>query len=166
MERLRLEDVKIIFKNFRGEKGPYNEAGVRSFSVVVDDPKFAADLIDEGWALKPLKNEEGDIDAYHLPVKVNYVSRQPPRIYKVSMSNKGQFPLDERTVDMLDYLPIDYADVILNPYQWEVRGESGVKAYCQTMYVVIEENELDIKWANLSADPHPSPREYPEEPPF
>jgi hypothetical protein len=166
MERLRLEDVKVIFKNFRGEKGPYNEAGVRSFSVVIEDLKFAADLMDEGWALKPLKNEEGDVDAYHLPVKVNYDSRQPPRIYKVSMTRQGQLPLDEKTVDMLDYLPIDYADVILNPYQWEVRGESGVKAYCQTMYVVIEENELDVKWANMPSMAQPPSREYPEEPPF
>jgi hypothetical protein len=158
MERLRLEDIKIIFKNFRGEKGPFNETGVRTFSVVVDDLALAKDLMAEGWALKPLKNEEGDIDAYHLPVKINYDSRQPPRIYKVSLTKQGQLPLDERTIDMLDYLPIDYADIIVNPYEWEVRGESGIKAYCQTMYVVIEENELDIKWANLP----PSP----EEPPF
>lgn len=164
MERLRLENVKIIFKNFRGEKGPYNEAGVRTFSVVIDDLNQAAELIEEGWALKPLKNEEGDIDAYHLPVKVNYGSRQPPRIYKVSITNKGQLPLNEKTVDMLDYLPIDYADVIVNPYQWEVRGESGIKAYCQTMYVVIEENELDVKWANFPAQSIAD--SLPEEPPF
>ena len=152
MERLRLEDVKIIFKNFRGVKGPYNEAGVRTFSVVVDDLELASQLTSEGWALKPLKNEDGDIDAYHLPVKINYDSRQPPRIYKVSLTSQGQLPLDERTIDMLDYLPIDYADIIVNPYEWEVRGETGIKAYCQTMYVVIEENELDIKWANLPSD--------------
>lgn len=166
MERLRLEDVKIIFKNFRGVKGPYNEAGVRTFSVVIDDLELAKDLAGEGWALKPLKNEEGDIDAFHLPVKINYDSRQPPRIYKVSLTRQGQLPLDEKTIDMLDYLPIDYADVIVNPYQWEVRGESGVKAYCQTMYVIIEENELDVKWANMPAMAEPPSKEYPEEPPF
>ena len=152
MERLRLENVKIIFKNFRGEKTPYNERGSRTFSVVIDDKGFATDLLAIGWALKPLKNEDGEVDAYHIPVKVNYASRQPPRIYKVSMTTHGQLPLDERTIDMLDYLPIDYVDIILNPYEWEVTGNTGVKAYCQTMYVVIEENELDIKWANLAGD--------------
>jgi len=149
MDRLRLENSKVIFKNFRGEKGPYNEAGVRTFSVVIDDLVLAQSLIVDGWALKELKNEDGEVDAYHLPVKVNYDSRQPPRIYKISLTKGGQLPLDEKTVDMLDYLPIDYADIIVNPYQWEVRGETGVKAYCHTMYVVIEENELDIKWANV-----------------
>lgn len=149
MERLRLEGVKVIFKNFRGEKGTYNEAGVRSFSILIDDMDMAAELIVDGWALKPLRNEEEEVDAYHLPVKVNYSGRTLPRIYKVTLSTGGQLQLDEKTIDMLDYLPIDYIDVILNPYQWEVRGETGVKAYIQTAYVVIEENELDIKWANL-----------------
>jgi hypothetical protein len=165
MERLHLEGVKIIFKNFRGEKGTYNEAGVRTFSVVINDFDVATQLIADGWRLKPLNNEEGEIDAYHLPVKVNYDSRQPPRIYKVSLVTKRQLALNKSTVDMLDYLPIDYADIIVNPYAWEVRGESGIKAYCHTMYVVIEENELDIKWANMPSTPAPT-REYPEEPPF
>jgi len=157
MERLRLEGVKIIFKNFRGEKGQFNEAGNRNFSVLIDDLELAGNLIVYGWALKPLMSEEeGVVDAYHLPVKVNYASRFPPRIYKVTMSTNRQLPLDEKTIDMLDYLPIDYVDIILNPYEWEVRGETGVKAYLQTMYVVIEEDELDIKWANLAPfDPDP-----------
>ena len=152
MERLQLEGVAVIFKNFRGEKGTYNEEGVRTFSVVIQDLVYATDLIAQGWALKPLKNEEGNIEAYHLPVKVNYASRQPPRIYKISMVNNAQLPLDDKTIDMLDYLPIDYVDVIVNPYSWEVRGETGIKAYCQTMYVVIEENALDIKWANMAGN--------------
>ena len=150
MDRLQLEGVTVIFKNFRGEKGTYNEAGVRTFSIVIPDLEYAADLIEQGWALKPLKNEEGDIDSYHLPVKINYDSRQPPRIYKISMVNNAQLPLDVKTIDMLDYLPIDYVDIIVNPYLWDVQGETGVKAYCQTMYVVIEENALDIKWANMA----------------
>ncbi len=161
MERLRLEGVNVIFKNFRGKKGTFNEEGIRTFSVVIDDLNYGDQLLAEGWALKPLKNEEGELDAYHLPVKINYDSRQPPRIYKVSLVTGGQLPLDERTIDMLDFLPIDYADIIVNPYQWEVRGATGIKAYCQTMYVVIEENELDIKYANL-----PSNRPESEEPPF
>ncbi len=152
MERLKLEGATVIFKNFRGEKGTYNEEGVRTFSEVIQDLEHAAELIAQGWAVKPLKNEEGDIEAYHLPVKVNYDSRQPPRIYKISMVNNAQLALDVKTIDMLDYLPIDYVDLIVNPYSWEVRGESGIKAYCQTMYVVIEENALDIKWANLASN--------------
>lgn len=150
MERLKLEEVEVIFCNFRGEKGTYNEAGVRGFSILIKDIDLAGDLIQDGWALKPLKDAEtGEVDAYHLPVKVNYGGRRPPRVNKVSLSTNSTLPLTEKTVEMLDYLPIAYVDVILNPYEWEVRGETGVKAYLQTAYVVIEEDDLDLKWANL-----------------
>ena len=55
MERLKLEGMQIIFKNFRGEKGPYNAAGDRNFSVVINDLDYAEHLISLGWALKPLR---------------------------------------------------------------------------------------------------------------
>jgi hypothetical protein len=152
LERLHLENVRIIYKNFQGEKTKFNDAGKRVFSVVIDDLNQAEQLIDLGWALRPLVNEEGEIDAYHLPVKINYASHIPPRIYKVFATRAGSMLLDENTISMLDYLPIEYADVILNPYNWEVKGETGVKAYCHTMYVVVEENLLDLKWANRTFD--------------
>jgi len=155
MKRLKLEGMRVIFKNFRGEKGTYNSEGDRSFSLVFDNTVVGEEIGHMGWAVKPLRNEEGEIETYHLPVKVNYGGRMPPRIYKVSVSGAGQVLLEERTISMLDYLPIEYVDVILHPYEWEVRGESGVKAYCGTMYVVIEENELDLKWANFSKDDIP-----------
>lgn len=151
MDRLRLDGARVIFKNFRGQKGIYNSDGSRTFSLVIEDPARAADLMDLGWALKPLKDEDGNVEAYHLPVKINFDSRQPPRVYKVSMSNSTQVQLDEKTIDMLDYLPIDYVDIILNPYQWTVNKESGVKAYCQSMYVIIEEDELDLKYAKFNS---------------
>lgn len=152
MERLRLDEMPVIFKNFSGAKGPYNEAGVRTFSILVEDLSHADRLLEEGWALKPLKNEDGEIDAFHLPVKINYNSRQTPRIYKVSMSNRRRILLGETTVDILDHVPIEKADVIVNPYAWEVQGDTGIKAYCQTMYVVIAEDDLDIKWADFDTD--------------
>lgn len=149
MQRLKLEGVRILFKNFRGEKSQFNSDGARQFSVVIDDIEEAERYIDLGWALKPLKNEEGDISAYHLPVKINYSGFSLPRIYKVSMPSGNQLLLEESTISMLDYLLIDYVDIIVNPYEWAVRGERGVKAYCQTMYVVIADNDLDTKWSHL-----------------
>lgn len=151
MERLQLENVQILFKNFNGTKGQFNEAGNRNFSILIDDMDLAERLIAQGWALKPLKDDEGNTEAYHLPVRVNYGGRVAPRIYKVSESNRSSVLLEEKTVGVLDYLPIDRADILLNPYEWEVRGERGVKAYCQTAYMVIEESELDLKWAEFQA---------------
>ena len=150
MKRLHLEGYKVLFPNFRGEKGTYNERGDRTFSVLIEDLDEAEALLAENWALKPLKNEEGEVDAYHLPVKINFNSRRPPRIWKVSLEQKKKIQLTERTIEMLDYLTIDYIDIDLNPYEWSVRDQFGVKAYCQAMYVVIEETELDRKYAELS----------------
>lgn len=150
MKRLHLEGYKVLFPNFRGEKGTYNEQGDRTFSVLIDDLDEAEALLAEGWALKPLKNEEGEVDAYHLPVKINFNSRRPPRIWKVALEQNRKIQLTERTVEMLDYLSIDYIDVDLNPYEWSVRDQFGVKAYCQAMYVVIEETVLDRKYAELN----------------
>lgn len=153
MERLTLENVRVIFRNFSGASGQFNAEGNRVFSVVIEDLDYAKTLISEGWALKELKNEDGVVDAYQLPVKLNYGSGMPPRVYKVSLTGRNQVLLNEETIGMLDYLPIDYVDVVLNPYRWTVRGETGIKAYCQSMYVVIEESALDVKWANFMSTP-------------
>lgn len=152
MDKLQLEGVRVIHANFRGEERQYNPPGNRVFSVLVEDMDLAVQLITDGWKLKPLYNrdEEGEIDAYFLPVKINYESHFPPRIYKVTQSTGQTLLLTEETIDMLDFLPIDFVDIIINPYRWTVREETGIKAYVQTMYVVIEENALDIKYANLA----------------
>jgi len=150
MEKLQLDEYPITFKNFRGEKGQYNAEGERSFSILIEDPEEAIRLIDLGWALRPLKvREEGDPVVHHLPVKVGFGGYSPPRIYKVSMSSNSYVQLDSNTVAMLDWLSIAHVDVILNPYEWSVLGETGVKAYLNTMFVVLDENALDLKYAGF-----------------
>ena len=149
MQPLRIDERPIIFKNFAGAEQTYNAAGDRNFSVLFEDLDEAGTLITLGWNLRPLKDEEGEIYAYHLPVKLNYKSRRPPQVYKVTLSDRKSVSLVENVVEILDALPIEYADLMLNPYEWNVRGETGVKAYLQTGYFVIEESELDMKWAEF-----------------
>ena len=54
--------------------------------------------------------------------------------------------ITEQTVDSLDYVEILNVDLTINPYVWEVNGNSGVKAYLGTMYVTIAEDPLDAKY--------------------
>jgi hypothetical protein len=48
---------------------------------------------------------------------------------------------------MLDYADIKTIDVMLNPYEWEVNGNTGVKAYLKTAFVTLNEDELELKYA-------------------
>jgi hypothetical protein len=152
MDKLTLENVKLIFKNFRGEERQFNAIGDRNFSIVIDDLEYGESLRKEGWAVRPLTNRDTDEqEAWHLPVKVNFEGI-PPRVIKVSPSSGKQTMLSESTVDILDFTPIQFCDVTVNPYEWSVQGNSGVKAYLSVIYAVVDEDELDLKWQTFEAE--------------
>lgn len=145
---LTIENAKIIFRNFKGEGRTYNPEGKRNFCVILDDMDIADQLKSDGWNVKMLQpREEGDAPTPYLQCEVSYKNR-PPMIKMIT--SKNQTVLDEDTVSMLDYADIKHVDVILSPYNWEVNGKSGVKAYVKTMYVVIEEDAFASKYDSYS----------------
>ncbi|MBR2758623.1 MAG: hypothetical protein IKD52_11255 [Exiguobacterium sp.] len=149
-ERPVFENCRIIFRNFKGEQSQYNRAGDRNFCVIIEDKDTADRLASDGWNIKHLPPlDEGEEETSYLPVAVSF-SNVPPTI--VMLSSKGRTQLDESTVDILDYAEIDYVDLIVNPYNWEVNGKSGVKAYVKTLYVKIREDELARKYATFDTN--------------
>lgn len=149
---LVLEDARIIFRNFSGEERTYNPAGKRNFCVILDKD-IADTLVKDGWNVKQLvPREEGDEPTLYLPVEVSYRNR-PPKVVLVTKRSKTE--LDESTVGQLDYADIKSVDLIVNPYNWEVNGKSGVKAYVKTMYVVLEEDPLAGKYDDPDDDDLP-----------
>ncbi len=144
-KRVIVEDARIIFRNFSGiERPPFNKAGDRNFCVVLD-PKTAKNMFDDGWNVKfPEPSAEGDERDPHLQVKVNFEQR-PPRIVMITSTSKTE--LNKDTVGMLDAVDFQTVDLIINASYWEVGDKSGIKAYLKSMYVTIEEDELDLKYA-------------------
>lgn len=145
-KNVTMEGVRIIFRNFSGKEGQYNREGDRNFAVLLD-PKVAKQMERDGWNVKTLMpREEGDEPQPYLTVAVNYKGR-PPRV--VMITSRGRTNLDEDTVGALDWADIINVDLIVRPYEWAVSGKSGIKAYLQSIYVTIQEDPLELKYAAM-----------------
>ena len=148
IDNITIENARIIFRNLSGKPDKFNtQGGKRGFSVVIDDPKFAKELIKEGWnvkTFKPKDDEEGE-PGHFLPVKVLYSERSNPHIYLCTKRSKTM--LNEDTISSLDYAEISSVDIVIRPYEYDVRGQKGVAAYVKTMYVNIVEDEFADKYS-------------------
>ena len=151
-EQPLFENCKIIFKNFSGEQSQYNRAGDRNFCVVIDDLEIAAKMKEDGWNVKYLPPlDEGEEETAYLPVTISFAI-QPPTVKM--FTSRGSENLDESTISTLDYAQLKTVDLIVNPYNWEVNGKHGVKAYVKSLYVVLEEDALAKKYAGFdTSDP-------------
>ena len=149
-----IEGAQIFWRNFSGKPSDFNAAGDRNFCVFVDD--IAPHLQADGWNVKFTKPKEDDDEPRaFLKVAVRY-SNVPPHIYITT--GKNTVELDETTVGEIDKCNITNVDLVITPYQYEVAGRTGVKAYVKKMYVTIEEDPMDVKYgggifASLSKPP-------------
>jgi hypothetical protein len=144
-----MEGVRIIFRNFSGKEGQYNREGDRNFAVLLDD-QVAEAMAADGWNvkwLKPREDDEGEKEQAYLSVSLNFSKGRPPRV--VLVTSRGRTNLDERDIDLLDWADITNVDLIVRPYEWTVSDKSGIKAYLQSIYVTIEEDPLELKYADL-----------------
>jgi hypothetical protein len=158
-----MEGVRIIFRNFKGEEGQYNREGVRTFGVILPDPVAEA-MGNDGWNVKRLKPSEEEQEQgveqgpAWLPVEAAFDKGRPPKI--VLITSRGKTTLTDETVEQLDWVDIAVddesglpkCDLIVRPYFWtNAMGASGIKAYLKSMFVTIEEDDLERKYAELDA---------------
>lgn len=156
LRNLKIEDARILFRNFAGNETRYNREGNRNFCIVIDDIDTAENLKADGWNIKPLAPRDEDEEIkYYIQATVSF-KVMPPKVWMVCGGRKVL--LTEDTISLLDSADIMNVDVILRPYFWDIgNGKTGIKAYVKTMYVTIEEDEFASKYAD---------EEFPEEMPF
>lgn len=146
LSQVTIEDARLVFRNFAGREGQYNREGDRNFGVLLPNDVAQA-MAEDGWNVKQLKpREEGDLPQPWLQVSVSYKGR-PPRI--VLVTSRGRTTISEDLAELVDYADIEKADLILNPYEWVVNGNSGVKAYLKSIYITIREDVLERKYADV-----------------
>lgn len=145
-DNIIIENARIGFRNFSGKEGKFNPAGRRNFCVFIDHD-LAAKLSGDGWNIRYLqpRDPEDDTQAY-IPVAVNF-KFNPPKI--VLVTKKSKTKLEEDEVNILDWAEIAKVDLTLRPYNWEVNGKTGVKAYLKTMYVTIVEDDFADKYGDI-----------------
>lgn len=141
-----IEDARLVFRNFEGRETMYNSAGDKNFCVVLEE-SVARQMATDGWNVRRLKPRDDDPEGEpYVQVSVGYKIR-PPKIYMIT--SKGRTPIGEENVEILDWVDIKLVDLIIRPYSWNVGGRGGIKAYLQTMYITIEEDYLDLKYADV-----------------
>lgn len=152
---LKFEEVPgtdLWWRNMQGSATPVSPAGVRSFAIRLDDD-IAQQLVEEGWtciAFKP--KDKNDPDSPILPrfkIKMRFDSPMPPKIYIANSDGTRRTEVDESYLDdqNIDSRGIEWCDIAVNPYNWNVRGDSGCSAYLSELTIKLKEGAFAHKYA-------------------
>ena len=154
--RIKIEGVEIWWPNFSGAPTRFNpNGGTRLFNVLLPEDDTFVEYLRKNvgfniYTREP--KEDGEVFQNLLEVKVRLDTARPAIVYAIrghNSDNPRKILLTEASIGMLDNLPILYADLILNPYPWNVSGNSGFKPYLVKGFFVIDEDDLDEKYADM-----------------
>lgn len=154
---ITIQEAKIVLRNFAGNPDKFTAQGDRNFCVLLD-PESADAMLADGWNVKFFKpkpdDDPNEPPQAYLRVKVSYKVRTPV-IVVITKNTAGKLVrrnYNEDLVDLLDAVSIENVDLMISPYKWEVNGNEGIKAYLDSMYITINQNELEQKYADVEFD--------------
>lgn len=149
-DNMELKDVYIGpggWRNFSGTKTDNNKSGERKFTIFLPEDLYY-DLYEEGWNVKHKEEYAGKNCEYILDIFIRF-DVYPPSMMKLKSADGSEVILTEETVGMLDSVDIKTANVVINPYNWDVNGKQGVKAYLDQIEVVAKPPRRSLR-ASLS----------------
>lgn len=133
---LELLDCTIgrgAWRNFTGDKGQYNDEGEYGFTVFLPESLYE-DMLEEGWYVKHKAQYAGDEREFQIDVSFSY-DNYPPAITMVTHDGTSVV-MTKENISLLQTADFERCDLVIRPYNWtNARGESGVKAYVDTMTV-------------------------------
>lgn len=145
-----MEDAPLLFLNFTGRPGTFNQEGDRNFCVIIDE-EIAQDMLEDGWNIKQLKDRDDEPGDHYLGISVKYRNRfgepiRPPKV--VVLASKGRREeLTEDNIDILDHLDIAKVDLIVNGRVRDEDGQQKIKGYLKSIFVTLNEDPLEMKYA-------------------
>lgn len=151
---LQIDDARICYKNFKGERSMYNQNGDRTFSLIIPDEETAEALKNDtnelgaGWNVKiKVPNDPDEAPFRHLPVKLRYTDRSQPTVRLVSGDKVTM--LNEQTIGILDDMKIAKVDLDIRPYDNESRFGAHRTAYLKNMvvYQFVEDDRFAERFA-------------------
>ena len=159
-EIFTIQNCRIIWPNFKGAADKYNAEGDRNFNLHLTKQQ-ADELAAAGWNVKckfprPEENTDEQEERCVLKIVVKYRDRKgeekknPPQIKMIGSKSRNRTMIVEKTAELVDGADIIEADISFVPYFWDTSTGIGVSAYLRKLYIVVQEDELDEKWA----EPH------------
>lgn len=139
IENLTNDD--LIYRNFRGEGGAYNQEGKRNFNVVIRDEEVANRLADMQFRIKQKFNEDG---AWVLKIHVNFLSKYPPEVTYVN--GRKMEHIGESTAYILDKKKAECVDIRFIGSKSKKSRDEFLDAYLDSLYFVGKIDILKDKW--------------------
>lgn len=149
------DDVVILgrsFRNFDGAPKPWTPRGQKGpiqFAIALTEDRVD-ELASEGVEVlytKPWPDAPADWEPTPFVNIHMRFDNFPPKVWMVTETRKVE--LTEETLGLLNYAEIVSADLKFNISHYKAPTGEGVKLYAQTLYVVIDEDPLDAKYAHI-----------------